>query len=289
MSGILLISNSPILSLVQKCKTMIELKKIQTHIITNGLARFTFITSKILAFCALSHNGDIDCAQTIFNQILIPNAFNFNSMILGLSQNSHPQKGLSLFARMRSIGIRPNSHTFRSLIKCCVCLSSLDQVHGQILKFGHMSDYYITGAVVNMYSKCEAMELAGQVFDESIDLNVVCWTSLASGCCSNGLMNEAGKMFDAMPERNEISCRAMVSGYVWNGHFNEAIELFQELKSCSSLKFSGSLLVSVLSACAAIGAFEDGKWIHSYVDGNSLDYELEMGAALIDFYAECVT
>ncbi|KAF2309452.1 hypothetical protein GH714_002673 [Hevea brasiliensis] len=133
---------------------------------------------------------------------------------------------------MRSIGIRPNSHTFRSLIKCCVCLSSLDQVHGQILKFGHMSDYYITSAVVNMYSKCEAKELARQVFDESIDLNVVCWTSLASGYCSNGLMNETDKMFDAMPERNEISCRAMVS---------------------------------------AIGAFEDGKWIHSYVDGNGLD------------------
>ncbi|KAF2314735.1 hypothetical protein GH714_030252 [Hevea brasiliensis] len=146
-----------------------------------------------------------------------------------------------------------------------------DQVHGQILKFGHMSDYYITSAVVNMYSKCEAMELARQVFDESIDLNVVCWTSLASGYCSNGLMNEAGKMFDAMPERNEISFRAMVSGYVWNYHFNEAIELFQELKSCSSVKFSGSLLVSVLNACAAIGAFEDGKLIHSYVDGNGLD------------------
>ncbi|XP_057995951.1 pentatricopeptide repeat-containing protein At4g18840-like [Hevea brasiliensis] len=138
-----------------------------------------------------------------------------------------------------------------------------------------------------MYSKCEAMELARQVFDESIDLNVVCWTSLVSGYCYNGLMNEARKMFDTMPERNEISCSAMVSGYVWNGHFNEAIELFQELKSCSSVRYSGSLLVSVLNACAAVGAFEDGKWIHSYVDGNGLDYELEMGTALIDFYAKC--
>ncbi|XP_021679276.1 pentatricopeptide repeat-containing protein At2g42920, chloroplastic-like [Hevea brasiliensis] len=105
--------------------------------------------------------------------------------------------------------------------------------------------------------------------------------------CSNGLMNEARKMFDTMPERNEISYNAVVSGYVRNGHFNEAIELFQELKSCSSVRFSGSLLVSVLDACAAIGAFEDGKWIHSYVDGDSLDYELEMGTALIDFYAKC--
>ncbi|KAF2309448.1 hypothetical protein GH714_002617 [Hevea brasiliensis] len=138
-----------------------------------------------------------------------------------------------------------------------------------------------------MYSKCEAMVLARQVFDESIDLNVVCWTSLVSGYCGNGLINEARKMFDTMPARNEISCSAMVSGYVWSGHFNEAIELFQELKSCSSVGFSGSLLVSVLNACATTGAFEDGKWIHSYIDGNGLDYELEMGTALIDFYAKC--
>lgn len=287
MSGILSASNSPVLTLLAKCKSMVELKQIQTHVITNGLASFTFITSKILAFCALSHNGDINYAQTIFNQILIPNAFNFNTMILGLSQNSQREKGLSLFARMRSIGIRPNSHTFRSLIKCCICLSWLDQVHGQILKFGQMSDVYVISSLINMYSKCEAMELARQVFDESPDLNVVCWTSLVTGYCCNGLINEARKMFDIMPERNEISCSAMISGYVSNGHFNEAVELFQEWKNCSSFRFSESLLVSVLNACAAIGAFEEGKCIHSHVDGKGMDYELEMGTALIDFYAKC--
>lgn len=47
--------------------------------------------------------------------------------------------------------------------------------------------------------------------------------------------------------------------------------------------------MSVLGACAAIGAFEEGKWIHSYVHRNGeLEYnEVELGTALVDFYAKC--
>ncbi|XP_037496462.1 pentatricopeptide repeat-containing protein At5g66520 [Jatropha curcas] len=284
---LLSISNSPILALLKKCKTMTELKQIHAHIITNGLARFTFITSKVLAFCAKSQSGDINYARAIFNQIPIPNAFEFNSLIMGFSQNTQPQMGLSLFAYMRSKGIEPNSHTFTTLVKCCVCLSSLNQVYGQAVKFGHKFDLYVISSVINAYSKFGAMELARQVFDENVRINIVCWTSLISGYCSNGMVNEARKLFDEMPTRNEVSVSAMVSGYVWNGYFNEAIRLFQELKNCCAVRFSGSLLVSVLNACAATGAFEDGKWIHSCVEMNGFDYEIELSTALIDFYAKC--
>ena len=45
--------------------------------------------------------------------------------------------------------------------------------------------------------------------------------------------------------------------------------------------------MSVLNACAAVGAFEEGKWVHSYIDENDFEYELELGTALIDFYAKC--
>jgi len=52
-------------------------------------------------------------------------------------------------------------------------------------------------------------------------------------------------------------------------------------------EFNGALLVSVLNACTMVGAFEEGKWIHSYVEENGLEYDLELGNALIDFYVKC--
>ena len=110
---------------------------------------------------------------------------------------------------------------------------------------------------------------------------MVCWTTLISGYCSNGLINEARKVFDRMPKRNEVSSSAIVSGYVRNGFFNETILMFQELKSCSNVSFNGLFLVSVLNACVAIGEFEDGKWIQSYVDMNGFYFKLEIGTAFV--------
>nr|UPT49245.1 pentatricopeptide repeat protein AaPPR1503 [Agave angustifolia] len=79
----------------------------------------------------------------------------------------------------------------------------------------------------------------------------------------------------------------MIAGYVQNERHAEAIELFRELRGQVSMKLNRALLVSVLSACGALGALGEGRWIHSYVDGNGMEYGLELGTALVDFYAKC--
>lgn len=266
---------------------MHELKQIYAHVITLGLARFTYITSRVLSFCAVSETGDLSYAETVFNKIVAPTIFDFNSMITGFLNRSEFEKGLSVYAQMRTLGVEPNARTLTVMIKAFLRLSSINQVHCQIMKFGHGSDLYAISLLITRYSTCGAMELARQVFNESSNRNIVCWTGLISGYCSNGFVDEARCVFDAMPERNDVSYSAMASGYVRNDRFNEAIELFRELKSCAAVKPNISLLVSVLDACAAVGAFEEGKWIHSYIDENGLDYDLKMGTALIDFYAKC--
>ncbi|KAK7258674.1 hypothetical protein RIF29_24256 [Crotalaria pallida] len=188
---------------------------------------------------------------------------------------------------MLNIGVLPNSCTFAALVKACDSLALLQQVHGQIMRLGCLSDVYVVSSVVSVYSKFGAIGVARRVFDESSRKNVVCWTSLITGYCSNGLVNEARELFDAIPERNDVSNSAMVSGYVRNGCYNEGIEVFRELKSCESMKPNGSLLASVLNACAAVGAFVERKRIHSYIDDHGFEYELQLGTALIDFYAKC--
>ncbi|EXB55400.1 hypothetical protein L484_016768 [Morus notabilis] len=269
---------------------MDELNQIHAHTITHGLARFSFISSKLLAFSALSDYRDLRYAETLFNRISTPNVFDFNSMIMGFAKSSKPEKGFSVYAKMRSFGVEPIARTFAVLVKACFKLTFISQFHGQIVKFGHGCDVYVVSSLICAYSKCGTMEFARRVFDERIETtNVVCWTSLLSGYCLNGLVDEACLVFDEMPERNDVSYSAMVSGYVSNGCFYEAILLFRELKkSGSNVKFGkGSLFVSVLNACASVGAFEEGKWIHFFLVRNGFEYELELGTALIDFYAKC--
>ncbi|XP_045799329.1 pentatricopeptide repeat-containing protein At5g66520-like [Trifolium pratense] len=284
--------NSPCLHLLQQWQnlSMKQTKQIHAHTITNGLTRFSYISSRILAFFALSPQGDFRYAETLFTHMPNPNLFDYNSIITSYTTNSQFHKSLSIFTKMLNTNIRPNSNTFTALVKACDSLSSLEQVFTQSMKLGNSSDVYFVSSVINAFSKHGAIHFARNVFDESSNRNVVCWTSLVSGYCSCGLVNEARELFDEMPQRNDASYSAMVSGYVKNGFYDEGIQLFCELKmnmGCAGVKPSGSLLVSVLNACTTVGAFEEGKWIHSYIEENGLEYELELGTALIDFYAKC--
>ncbi|KAI3715828.1 hypothetical protein L6452_22816 [Arctium lappa] len=277
-------SNPQYLRLLQKCSTMDQLKQIHAQTITLGLARFTFITSKLLAFSAIS---DIDYARTIFNQITMPTIFDYNSMISGYSKTSKQEMGILVYTQMRNNGIEPNSRTFPVLIKACHCKSLLGQVHGQIVKHGNVSDVYLTSSLISMYSDFKAFELAKQVFEESSYKNVVCCTSLITGCFNNGLVDDARKVFDEMPERNDVSYSAMITGFVRNGLFNEAIELFHQLTIFRLAKPNRSLLLSVLNACGAVGALDVGKSIHCQLVEDSFDFDIELGTALVDFYAKC--
>ncbi|XP_058113261.1 pentatricopeptide repeat-containing protein At5g66520-like [Magnolia sinica] len=277
----------PYLSLLERCRNMTELKEIHAQFITLGLVRYTYITSRILAFCAISDNGDLDYAFHLFNRIELPTIFNWNIMIKGYSKSSEPKKGLLIFIRMRAERVEPNMHTFPFVIKACVDLCSLSEIHGQIMKFGFDLDVYVVSSLIKCYLKCGGVDLARRVFDRSPNKNIVSWTSLISGYCSLGLVDDARHVFNEMPERNDVSWSAMISGYVQNECFDEAIGLFRKLRGQMNVKPNQSILVSVLNACAGLGASEEGKWVHSYMDENGIDYGLELGTALVDFYSKC--
>ncbi|KAM0007424.1 putative tetratricopeptide-like helical domain superfamily [Helianthus debilis subsp. tardiflorus] len=278
------ISNPQYLRMLEKCSTFDQLKQIHAQTITVGLARFTYITSKLLAFSAIS---DIDYAQTILNQISMPTIFDFNTMILGYSKTSKQEMGVLIYAKMHNDGIKPNARTFPVLIRTCNCLRSLRQVHGQVVKYGNVSDVYVTSLLISMYSSYKAIELAKQVFEESAYKNVVCCTSLITGCFSNGLIDDACKVFDEMPERNDVSYSAMISGFVKNELFNEAIQLYLRMINCGVGNPNRSLLLSVLNACSAVGAFEIGRSIHCQLVEESFSVDVDFGTTLIDFYAKC--
>ncbi|KAL4590015.1 hypothetical protein LXL04_002933 [Taraxacum kok-saghyz] len=278
------ISNPQYLRLLQKCSTMDHLKQIHAQTITIGLARFTYITSKLLAFSAMS---DIDYAHTILNQITIPTIFDYNSTISGYSKTSKQEMGILLYNKMRNNRIEPNARTFPVLIKTCDCISSLLQVHGQAFKLGNISDVFVVSSLISMYSNFKAVELAIQVFEETSYKNVVCCTSLITGCFSNGLVDEACKVFDEMPERNDVSYSAMVSGFIKNELFNKAFEFFRQLKNGNLVKPNRSLLLTILTACGTIGALNIGQTIHLQLLKSSSVFDLEIGTSLIDFYAKC--
>lgn len=278
-------SSLPFLYLVEKCSGLKDLKKIHAHAIISGLSLFAYITSRIIA--RYTDIGDMDNAYQLFDSFTSPTIFNWNTIIRGFSKSSKPERGLFVYIKMRRSAIQPNMHSFPFAIKACGDILSLSQIHAQIFIFGFNMDVYVTSSLVRNYSNLGEMEVAYMVFNECSMRNAVCWTSLISGYCCHDLLDRARQAFDEMPEKNDASWSAMVSGYVQKKRYEEALELFLELKVSASANLNRSLLVSALNACSALGVFEEGRWIHSYLDGKGLEYGPQLGTALLDFYAKC--
>lgn len=116
--------------------------------------------------------------------------------------------------------------------------------------------------------------------------NVASWNSMVSGLAKCGNVDSAREVFDEMPEKNVVSWTGMISGYAQNGYFYETLALFEEM-CFAQVRPNDVTLVSVLSACANLGALGLGKRIHGFLDGNGYGLNRFVGSALIDMYSKC--
>jgi pentatricopeptide repeat protein len=113
----------------------------------------------------------------------------------------------------------------------------------------------VGNAVLDMYVKCEKLDLARQVFDRLLVRDIVSWTVMISGL---------------------VNCRLP----------SEALELFNEMQT-SGVKPDKVVLSTVLSACASLGALESGRWVHEYIERKGIEWDVHVGTSLIDMYAKC--
>ncbi|GFZ01342.1 pectin lyase-like superfamily protein [Actinidia rufa] len=128
-------------------------------------------------------------------------------------------------------------------------------IHAKIVKSGIDSDEFISNSLIDMYTKCDHIENAGnnslidgyaksrklgaaeEVLDRFSGRDVVSWTSAISGHVGNGMMKRALVLFFKMQEdgvqpnetewcRNALVMNSLVEMYVVNGYFKEATQFF---------------------------------------------------------------
>lgn len=153
---------------------------------------------------------------------------------------------------------RPNSITFSFVLKACEKIKAEDkcmEIHGSMIRSGFGSDV------------------------------VVC-TNLIRSYAAFGGLSSMRKVFDEMTGRDLITWNSMISCYSQMGFHHEALMLFDEMKR-DGVGFDGFSLVSLLSACAGVGALNIGMELHELGRQNQLMNNVYLGNALIDMYAKC--
>ncbi|XP_057427743.1 pentatricopeptide repeat-containing protein At5g08305 [Lotus japonicus] len=281
--------NQTLLSLLDGCKSMLELKQLHAILITSGLSQDEPFISKVLCFSALSNSGDIDYSYRAFSQLSSPRIFIWNTIIRGYSNSKNPIQSLSIFLKMLRHGLAPDYLTYPFLAKASARLLNQEtgvSVHAHIIKTGHEYDRFIQNSLIHMYASCGNIVWAHKVFDSVQEKNLVSWNSMLDGYAKCGEMVLAHKVFESMSERDVRSWSSLIDGYVKAGEYREAMAVFEKMRAVGP-KANEVTMVSVLCACAHLGALEKGKMMHKYIVDNGLPLTLVLQTSLVDMYAKC--
>ncbi|XP_077240194.1 pentatricopeptide repeat-containing protein At3g22690-like [Tasmannia lanceolata] len=233
--------------------------------------------------------GCLELARAIFDKMPARNVVAWNAMISGYVQNGSFQDAVSLFKEMLVSDLKLDKATFVSVLSACGLLGDLlmgRMVHGYIEKLGLDMTLDLVNSLLSMYSKCGNMDTAEWLFNQMTTRNEISWTLMMLGYVKCGAKDVAQEIFNEMPCKDVVSWNALISVFTQCNYFNEALGLFQEMQM-SMVNPNGLTLVSVLSACATIGALELGKWIHTYIERNNIEMDVHLCSSLIDMYAKC--
>ncbi|CAN0913942.1 Pentatricopeptide repeat-containing protein At2g42920, chloroplastic [Linum grandiflorum] len=290
------ISDQPYLAMLEThCKTMRDLHQLHCQLIKTGVAKDRIAASRVLAFCT-SPAGDINYAYSVFSRIKKPTLFSWNQIIKGFSYSSTPQISIALFVEMLvQSSVQPSILTFPSVFKAYTQLGSVRggaQLHARVIKSGDEEDEFVRNSILSMYANCGFFTEARRLFDyDSIDCSnpesdPVPWNVMITALAKRGEIEEARKLFDEMPRRSVISWNSMISGYVRTAKFVEALEIFGEMQD-ANIKPSEFTMVSLLNACACLGAIRQGEWIHDYIVKNGFELNPIVVTSIIDMYSKC--
>ncbi|XP_010921855.1 pentatricopeptide repeat-containing protein At5g66520 [Elaeis guineensis] len=214
-------------------------------------------TSMITGF---AYTGDVVLARSFFDEMPERDLISWNAMISGYVQNRKPLMALDLFCQMMSENLKPNRVTVVSVLSACSSAGALDTgkwIHVYINKSKFHLDPFLGSALVDMYSKCGAVEFASDVFE-------------------------------SLTEKNTCTWNAMINGLAMNGQAEKALDVFSQMQLDRRVLPDEVTFVGVLLACSHGGFVEEGrKHFYSMTRKYGVRLVVEHYACMVDLLGRC--
>lgn len=248
-------------SLLQTCVEAVSFKpglQIHAHVVKSGLETDRFVGNSLLALY-FKLGSDISQTRRVFDNLNFKDIISWTSMVSGYVKAGKPENGISLFREMNGFGVEPNGFTLSAVIKACSEIPDLRLgrcFHTMVVKCGFDSNHVIVSSLIDMYGRNYVPEDACKLFDEMIDPDAICWTSVISAMTRNDSFAKALSLFYSM-QRN---ARFFADGYTFG---------------------------TVLRACGNLGRLRQGKEVHSKVITCGFCGNVIVESSLVDMYGKC--
>ncbi|KAK7317513.1 hypothetical protein RJT34_01816 [Clitoria ternatea] len=290
-SSLTTIAKHPSISLLKSCTTMKELKQIHAQLVVKGILNHPHLQGQFVATIALHNPTNLNYAnQILHHQCHHPTLFTLNSMIRAYSKSTTPHKSFHFYSKILHFNnLSPDHYTFNFLVRTCAQLHvhvTGVSVHCALIKHGFEHDPHVQTGLIFMYAELGCLNSCHGVFEGVVEPDLVSRTAMLHAYAKCGDIEFARKMFDEMPQRDFIAWNAMITGYAQCGRSRDALSMFH-LMQMAGVKINEVSMVLVLTACTHLGALDQGRWAHAYVERYKLRMTVTLGTALIDMYAKC--
>lgn len=223
----------------------------------DAIANVFVVSSAIFMY---SETSDIRSARRVFDFSVEKNIEVWNTMIGGYVQNGRHEEALSLFLQvLQSDGneIVADDVTFLASLMAASQLQDGGlgrQIHAYLIKgSSEPLPLIISNALMVMYSRCDDVESALDVFY-------------------------------LMPEKDNVSWNTMISAFVQKDLNDEALLLVYEMQK-EEISVDSVAVTALLSAASNLGCLRAGKETHGYLIRHEIEFE-GMFSYLIDMYSK---
>ncbi|GMY05289.1 pentatricopeptide repeat-containing protein At2g17210 [Fagus crenata] len=196
----------------------------------------------------------VELAWELFDAMEKRDVISWSTMIAGFTYCGKPDEAIAVFQEMAHAQEKLNVVTIINLLEACSASAELRRsmwAHGISIRRGLEAEVAVGTAIIEMYSKCGAIE-------------------------------DSRKAFEQIPEKNIFSWSAMIAAYGMNGFAHEALALLAEMKK-HGVKPNAVTALSVLSACSHGGLIEEGLcFFNSMVQDHGVEPGLEHYSCMVD-------
>ncbi|WOL04531.1 hypothetical protein Cni_G13252 [Canna indica] len=230
------------------------------HLVKSGLDSDRFVGNSLLSLY-FKLCPDFFVVHRVFESLPVRDVISWTSMVSGYVRTGHPLEALRMFVKMLAFGgLEPNAFTLSAAVKASSDLGDVRAgrcFHGMVFVRGFDTNHVIASSLVNMYGRSSVLEDARRVFEELLQPDAICWTSI-------------------------------ISVLTWNDEFGEALNFFYSMmRKELAIIPDGFTCGTIMTALGNLGRVRQGKETHARAITSGLSGNVVVESSTLDMYAKC--
>ncbi|OVA17966.1 Pentatricopeptide repeat [Macleaya cordata] len=188
--------------------------------------------------------------------------------------------------------------TFHSLLQVSSTANHLKQIHCRLLLLDlHQDQFLITTLIKLLWQRFRAINYSLSIFYQTQNPNTFLFNAMIQALSETpGFEIKAVSLYSLQMHNGTNDPSRRPNRFTFPPLLKACVAAFASVKAIQEIhtqltklgvKPNEITLVSVISACANLGALEFGRRIHSFMEDNRYELDLFVASSLIDMYCKC--